>query len=68
MDHSEGTRLLDQLLTWATQPRFVYQHAWSVGDLVMWDNTGLLHRVEPYPADSGRLMHRVTIAGEEAIV
>jgi alpha-ketoglutarate-dependent taurine dioxygenase len=67
MDESESRRLLDQLLAWATQPRFVYRHAWTVGDLVMWDNTGLLHRVEPYAADSGRLMHRVTLAGEEAI-
>jgi len=67
MDPSEGRRLLDRLIAWATQPRFVYQHAWSLGDLVMWDNTGLLHRVQPYPADSGRLMHRVTLVGEEAI-
>jgi alpha-ketoglutarate-dependent taurine dioxygenase len=68
MDPSESRRLLDQLLAWTTQPRFVYRHGWSVGDLVMWDNTGLLHRVEPYPAESGRLLHRVTLRGEEAIV
>ena len=33
--------------------------------MVMWDNTGTLHRVTPYPADSGRLMHRTKLAGEE---
>lgn len=62
-----GRALLDELLAWATQPRFVYRHEWSVGDLVIWDNTGCMHRVEPYPADSGRMMHRTTLVGEEAI-
>jgi alpha-ketoglutarate-dependent taurine dioxygenase len=33
----------------------------------MWDNTGTMHRAEPYAEDSGRLMHRTTLAGEEAI-
>ena len=62
-----GRALLDELLAWATQPRFVYRHEWSVGDLVIWDNTGCMHRVEPYPADSGRMTHRTTLVGEEAI-
>jgi hypothetical protein len=26
-----------------------------------------MHRVEAYPADSGRMMHRTTLVGEEAI-
>ena len=28
---------------------------------MIWDNTGVLHRVEAYPPDSGRLMHRVAL-------
>jgi alpha-ketoglutarate-dependent taurine dioxygenase len=67
MDLEKGRALLDELLTWATQRKFVYRHEWSVGDLVMWDNTGCMHRVEAYPADSGRMMHRTTLVGEEAI-
>jgi len=35
--------------------------------MVMWDNTGTMHRVRPYPADSGRLLHRFTLNGEEPI-
>lgn len=66
MGREEGRALLEELLTWATQPRFVYRHEWSVGDLLIWDNTGVLHRVEPYPLDSGRVMHRTTLMGEEA--
>jgi alpha-ketoglutarate-dependent taurine dioxygenase len=63
----EGRALLDELLVWATQPKFVYRHEWSAGDFVMWDNTGCMHRVEAYAPDSGRMMHRTTLVGEEAI-
>jgi alpha-ketoglutarate-dependent taurine dioxygenase len=63
----EGRALLDRLLEWSTRPQFVLRHRWRVGDLVVWDNTGMLHRAEPYDSDSPRLMHRTTIAGEEAI-
>lgn len=67
MDIEEGRALLDELLAWATQPKFVYRHEWPMGDLVIWDNTGCMHRVEAYPPDSGRMMHRTTLIGEEAI-
>ncbi|PWB88620.1 TauD/TfdA dioxygenase family protein [Methylosinus sporium] len=63
-----GSALLAELTEWATSPRFVYRHEWSVGDLLIWDNAGTLHRVTPYDAESGRLMTRTTIAGEEALV
>jgi alpha-ketoglutarate-dependent taurine dioxygenase len=66
MDLEESRQLLRDLLDWATQPRFVYRHQWSSGDLLIWDNTGVLHRVEPYAADSGREMHRTTVSGEES--
>jgi alpha-ketoglutarate-dependent taurine dioxygenase len=65
VDEAEGQALLDELLAWTTQPQFVYRHDWTPGDLVIWDNTGVLHRVEPYPLESGRLMRRTTLKGEE---
>lgn len=65
MDPLEGLELLVWLRDWATQDQFSYSHDWILGDMVMWDNTGTLHRVTPYPADSGRLMHRTKLAGEE---
>jgi alpha-ketoglutarate-dependent taurine dioxygenase len=66
MEKEESDKLLQELVDWATQPRFVHRHEWTVGDLIIWDNTGVLHRAEPYPADSGRMMHRTTLLGEEA--
>lgn len=62
----EGLALLTRLRDYATQPRFVYRHTWKLGDMVIWDNTGTMHRATPYPLDSGRLMHRTKIHGEES--
>jgi alpha-ketoglutarate-dependent taurine dioxygenase len=45
----------------------VVRHRWRRGDLVIWDNTGVLHRALPYGAASRRLMHRTTLVGEEAV-
>ncbi|RYE64496.1 MAG: TauD/TfdA family dioxygenase [Oxalobacteraceae bacterium] len=67
MDPGESRALLTELKEWARQPRFVYRHEWQVGDMIVWDNCGVLHRVERYPADSGRVLHRVTLEGEEAV-
>jgi len=68
MDPLEGLELLVYLRDWATQERFHYSHEWTVGDTVIWDNTGTLHRAMPYPLDAGRMMHRTKLQGEEAVV
>lgn len=44
----EGRLLLLDLAEHATQPRFVYRHAWRVGDLVIWDNLATMHRGRPF--------------------
>ena len=64
---AEGRKLLDRLLEWSTQPQYVVRHTWQVGDLVVWDNTGMLHRALPYGPTSTRLMHRASLAGQEAV-
>jgi taurine dioxygenase len=65
MPEADSAALLCALLAHATQRRFVYVHHWQVGDLVMWDNRCLLHRVV---ADEGlrryrRIMHRSVVRG-----
>jgi len=66
MDIVESEKLLVKLRTWATQPQFCYRHTWSLGDMVIWDNTGTMHRALPYDHKSGRLMMRTKLEGEEA--
>ena len=67
MDRDEGKALLADLLARATTPEHVYRHEWSVGDMVIWDNRGVLHRACPYDPTSPRDMHRTTLHGDEAI-
>ena len=67
MTRQEGRSLLDDLLAQATVPERVYRHEWKVGDVVIWDNRGVLHRASPYDPSSPRDMHRTTFAGDEPI-
>jgi alpha-ketoglutarate-dependent taurine dioxygenase len=68
MTPQDGMGLLIRLCEWATSPQFVYRHEWSVGDIVVWDNTGTMHRALPYAEDSGRLMIKTRLAGEETFL
>jgi alpha-ketoglutarate-dependent taurine dioxygenase len=67
MDLDEGRALLTELLERATGADAVYSHNWSVGDTVIWDNRGVLHRAAPYDPDSPREMLRTTVLGDEPI-
>lgn len=66
MPADESRALLDEVLDWATQPRFCYAHEWCVGDAVLWDNTAVLHRALPYDLSSDRMLRRTHIRGLEA--
>jgi alpha-ketoglutarate-dependent taurine dioxygenase len=67
MHPAESHDLLQRLMLHATQPQYVYRHTWQMGDLLIWDNTGTMHRVLPFPEESGRELHRFTLNGEEPI-
>jgi alpha-ketoglutarate-dependent taurine dioxygenase len=67
MHPAESHDLLERLMRHATQDKYVYRHKWRLGDLVIWDNTGAMHRVLPFDRESGREFHRATLNGEEPI-
>jgi alpha-ketoglutarate-dependent taurine dioxygenase len=67
MSDEDGRAFLDGLLERSTTPERVYRHEWEVGDLVIWDNRGVLHRACPYDPTSARDMHRTTLYGDEAV-
>jgi alpha-ketoglutarate-dependent taurine dioxygenase len=67
MDVDQGRTLLADLLRRGTGPEQVLRHDWTVGDMVIWDNCGVLHRSTKYEAASPRELHRVTVVGDEPI-
>jgi alpha-ketoglutarate-dependent 2,4-dichlorophenoxyacetate dioxygenase len=66
MSVPEARILLAELLEHATQPRFVYVHEWTLGDLVMWDNRATLHRGRRYDLGEKRELRRST-TGDAAL-
>ena len=58
----KGRALIEELIAFATQPQFVYQHRWTVGDLVIWDNRCTMHRGRPYDDTQRRVLHRTTVS------
>ncbi len=62
----EGRARLDALTAHAVDERFVYRHAWRMGDLLMWDNRCLLHRANPNfdAAQYPRVLHRTCLRGQ----
>ena len=67
MDLDAGRALLAELLDHSTEADKIYSHVWTVGDTVIWDNRGVLHRAAAYEANSPREMLRTTVLGDEPI-
>jgi len=66
MPDGEAKLLLAELCAFSTQPRFVYEHRWQVGDLVIWDNAATVHKATfDYKLPQRRLLHRCTVEGTE---
>jgi taurine dioxygenase len=60
----DGSRLLYELMAHYTDPRFTYAHAWTRGDLIVYDNRTLIHAATWFDAAAHeRVMWRTTVAG-----
>lgn len=59
----ESDALLNELWAHTTQPRFVYEHHWAVGDVVVWDNRATLHRRDAFDAQSRRVLYAAQVEG-----
>ena len=60
LDEADSQALFAALLPHMTQPDLIYKHRWSVGDVVMWDNSSTMHRRDPFPGQYQRLLKRVS--------
>jgi len=64
MEDTEARSLLAELCAFSTDPKFVYEHQWRVGDVVIWDNAQTVHKaIFNYKLPQRRLLHRCTVEG-----
>ena len=63
----KGRRLIEELIAHATRPEFVYSHAWSLHQLVMWDDSWTMHRATPYEGGHPRHLRWCAVRELEAV-
>ena len=61
LEQSEA--LLDELWAHTVDERFVYEHVWQSGDIVVWDNRATLHRRDAFEAQSRRVLYAAQVEG-----
>jgi taurine dioxygenase len=59
----DSEALLDELWAHATQPRFIYEHAWQAGDVVVWDNRATLHKRDAFDSTARRVLYAAQVEG-----
>ena len=64
---AESEKLLDEIWAHTCQDKYVWEHKWRVGDLLVWDNRCVMHHRKAFPPEARRLMHKSTTAGEPVI-
>jgi taurine dioxygenase len=62
LDATEAQATIAYLIAHSTQEDNLYRHRWSPGDVVMWDNSCVLHRADHHDVAGDRVMHRGMIA------
>jgi taurine dioxygenase len=64
MPPDEAFRLIDELYTHATQPKYEYRHQWRPGDMVIWDNRSVMHQANAdYDPAEYRYLYRIMLKG-----
>ena len=65
MEDADALKLIDELMTHATQKKYEYRHKWRHGDWVLWDNRSVMHQANPdYDMNERRLLYRLMLRGE----
>ena len=58
LSFEDSEALLSKLVTIATRDGHVYCHRWMPLDVIMWDNTSVMHRRNDFPPDQRRFLKR----------
>tara|TARA_B100000945_G_scaffold206362_1_gene165981 strand:- start:30 stop:881 length:852 start_codon:yes stop_codon:yes gene_type:complete len=65
LEKNESAALLNDLFSHMTQEEYIYRHIWDENMLIMWDNRVVMHQATGGYDGYDRLLHRITIAGEQ---
>lgn len=66
MGVAESQAYLDDLIGRACRPPRTYEHSWTPGDVVMWDNRRVVHRATSWDLRERRVLRHVRVAGDAA--
>ncbi len=62
MDEQQSREAVLELFEHSTAPGNVHRHAWSPGDVVIWDNACVMHKADHSGVVGDRVMHRGMVA------
>ena len=60
----ESEAMLADMFDISERPEFVYEHVWTPGDLLLWDNYCSSHARTDFPPDQRRLLRRCQIESD----
>lgn len=60
----ESRALINEVSDIVEAPQNIYEHVWTPGDIIIWDNLSCLHARTDWPREQPRTLRRVTIEGE----
>ena len=64
---SESEETLNAIWAHTTKKKFVWEHVWRVGDVLIWDNRCTMHRRDAFDDGARRIMHRTQIKGDTPV-
>lgn len=65
LPYDEGRALIEELNAMIIHADLTYEHRWTPGELLLWDNRCVLHKATAFDeAREGRVVRRCTVLGE----
>lgn len=57
--------IIDKIIGFCTQEKYVYSHNWKKGDVLIWDERSTLHRGRPWPYSEPRTLNSICVSVTE---
>ena len=64
---AESSTILDPIFDHAEQRQFVYEHEWTVGDFIIWDNLAVTHARTNFERGDDRRLRRSKVSGDSLV-